>query len=164
MKNRNIPRYEYRIIHSLRRISRSVGIHSRKLNAKFGLTTPQLICLDVLAKANKMILRDLARKINLGESTVNGIVDRLEAKDFLIRRRSAEDRRKVYLEITEAGREMIRKTPPLLQDKLSASLAGLSDAEKRTITESLERLVELMGAEDPDPAKENYRNTKNLET
>ncbi|MFO7841889.1 MAG: MarR family transcriptional regulator [Fidelibacterota bacterium] len=147
MKNNNVPHYDYRILYALRRISRAVGIYSRKLNAEFGLTTPQLICLDVLEKANKMILKDLAKKVNLSESTVNGIVDRLETKNFVIRERSKKDRRKVYLEITASGRKMIKKTPPLLQDKLSVSFAKLSDTEKRNITESLERIVELMHAE-----------------
>ena len=140
-------KYEYRILNALRRISRAVDHYSRKLNVEFGLTTPQLLCLEALARANSMILRDLARAVNLGESTVNGIVDRLEAKGLLTRMRSREDRRKVYLEITERGRKIMEKTPPLLQDKLAHSLSGLRDAEKQRITESLERIVELMQAE-----------------
>jgi DNA-binding MarR family transcriptional regulator len=147
MQDEPLYKYEYRILNALRRISRAVDLYSRKLNVEFGLTTPQLLCLEALARTNSMILRDLARAVNLGESTVNGIVDRLEAKGLLTRMRSREDRRKVYLEITEKGRKIMEKTPPLLQDKLAHSLSGLRDAEKQRITETLERIVELMQAD-----------------
>jgi MarR family transcriptional regulator, organic hydroperoxide resistance regulator len=140
-------KYEARILRCLRRITRAVDIYSRKLNLSYGLTTPQLLCLDVLAKSGTMILKDLAASVNLGESTVNGIIDRLEVKDYVRRKRSQHDRRKVYLEITDAGRTIIGKAPPLLQDRLSASLSALSEGEQRSMTESLERVAELMEAE-----------------
>jgi DNA-binding MarR family transcriptional regulator len=142
--------YEYRILSALRRVVRSVDIYSKKLNTELGLTTPQLLCLHALAKSESMILTDLAREVHLGVSTVNGIIDRLEAKHFLTRNRSAEDRRKVGLQISFAGREVIAKAPSLLQDKLSASLAELSDSEQLAITESLELVVKLMEAEKID--------------
>jgi len=97
-----------------------------------------------------MTLTDLARTANLGISTANGIIDRLETKKYLTRTRCAEDHRKVYLEITPAGREIVSKAPSLLQYKLSASLAQLPEAEQTTIAESLERVVKLMEAEKLD--------------
>lgn len=139
--------YEHRLLHALRRITRAVDIYSRKLNSEFGLTTPQMLCLDMLAKSNSMILKDLAKMVNLGESTVNGIIDRLEAKNYVERIRSVDDRRKVYLKVTDEGLKTIQGTPFILQDKLSASLSSLADHEQRSMTESLERVAELMEAE-----------------
>lgn len=143
----NNEQNEERILNSLRRITRAIDIYSRKLNLLYGLTTPQLLCLDVLVKDGSMILKDLAKKINLGESTVNGIIDRLEAKHYVIRRRSSNDRRKVFLEVTPAGRDIITKTPPLPQDKLSASLSALSAAEQASMTNTLARVADMMEAE-----------------
>ncbi|MBC8208294.1 MAG: MarR family transcriptional regulator [Desulfobulbaceae bacterium] len=142
--------YEYRVLCALRRIIRSVDIYSKKLNTKLGLTTPQLLCLHALAKSESMILTDLAREVNLGVSTVNGIIDRLEIKQFLTRSRSVKDRRKVSLEITSSGKNIISKAPSLLQDKLAASLSELSDEEQLVLTESLERVVTLMEVEKID--------------
>ena len=145
-----INNYENRILTALRRVIRSVDIYSKKLNTALGLTTPQLLCLYTLAKSESMILKDLAPEVNLGVSTVNGIVDRLEAKQYLTRRRSEKDRRKVYLEISISGKKIVAEAPSLLQDKLSASLSELSEVEQITITESLERVVELMKVEKLD--------------
>jgi MarR family transcriptional regulator, organic hydroperoxide resistance regulator len=142
--------YDYRVLCALRRVIRSVDIYSKKLNTELGLTTPQLLCLHALANSECMILSDLAKEINLGVSTVNGIVDRLEAKQLVTRKRSAEDRRRVELEITSCGKQIVLKSPSLLQDKLSASLSRLPESDQLAITESLELVVKLMEAEKVD--------------
>ena len=139
---------EYRILCSLRRIIRSVDIYSRKLNNELGLTTPQLLCLHALKENENSTLSDVAKAVNLGASTVNGIVDRLEAKKLVVRHRSQSDRRKVYLEMTDKGVNMTQKAPKLLQDKLSKSFSSLSTLEQLVITQSLERIVELMDVEE----------------
>ncbi len=126
---------------------RAVDVYSRKLNTEFGLTTPQWLCLDIMAKSKNMILKDLAKAVNLSESTVNGIADRLEAKHYVERRRSSLDRRKVFLEVTPEGHAILQKTPVLLQDRLSASLSGMSETEHKAMTESLEHIAALMEAE-----------------
>ncbi|MDY0188451.1 MAG: MarR family transcriptional regulator [Syntrophus sp. (in: bacteria)] len=155
--------YEYRIIRALRRVIRAVHIYSKKLNSEFGLTTPQLSCLSALAESSRTTLTDLARMVNLGISTANGIIDRLEAKGYLTRTRSSEDHRKVYLEISQSGREIILKAPSLLQHKLSESLSRLPESEQRVIADSLEQVVKLMEAEKLDvsanlfPGEQSYK-------
>ncbi|MDD3716725.1 MAG: MarR family transcriptional regulator, partial [Candidatus Marinimicrobia bacterium] len=110
-------------------------------------TTPQYLCLEILSDSGAIILKDLARAANLGESTVNGIADRLESKGFVERKRSGDDRRKVYLELTAAGREMIRSTPPLLQNKLSAFISTMSVEEQHCMTDALERVADILETE-----------------
>lgn len=150
MTTKSNNNYEFRILSALRRVIRAVDIYSRKLNAELGLTTPQLLCLHALNKSEGMTLTDLAKIVYLGVSTVNGIVDRLEAKQYLTRTRSAKDRRKVYLQIAVTGKEIVSNAPSLLQDKLTDSLSQLSDSEQMRITESLELIVELMEVEKID--------------
>ena len=139
---------EFRVLCALRRIIRAVDVYSRKLNSKLGLTTPQLLCLHALSGEETMTLSQLTKKVNLSGSTVNGIVDRLEAKKLVQRKRSTLDRRKVYLYMSKAGNDTLKKAPSLLQDKLSSALSNLSELEQLTITQALERVVELMELED----------------
>jgi len=134
------------VLMALRRIIRAVDIYSRKLNSEFKITAPQLICLYSLSREDGITLSNLAGKVDLGISTVNGIVDRLEDKRLLTRRRSEEDRRRVILNITEEGMEVAKSAPSLLQDQLADSLKKLPDLEQAAIAFSLERVVELMGA------------------
>jgi DNA-binding MarR family transcriptional regulator len=145
-----IKTYEHRILTAIRRVIRAVDKYSRKINTELGLTSPQLLCLDALEKQEQMITKELAKSINLSESTVIGIVDRLEAKQYVLRQRSKEDRRKVYLSLTDAGRGILKETPSLLQDRFCSALLELDINELNTITQSLERVVELMEAENLD--------------
>jgi DNA-binding MarR family transcriptional regulator len=146
----DMKNYEFRVLTAIRRVIRSVDKYSRKIYTELGLTTPQLLCLDALLKNDHIITKELAKNINLSESTVIGIVDRLEAKQYLTRERSKEDRRKVYLSLTNAGRGILSETPSLLQDKFSAALSELNNVELETITTSLEKVVEMMDAENLD--------------
>ncbi len=140
----------FRILSAIRRMIRAVDIHSRKLHNEFDITTPQMICIYELARNDGITLSQLSKLVNIGTSTVNGIMDRLELKGLLTRERSSQDRRKVFLHLTEAGRQITRKTPSLLQDKLSNALQKLPELEQVTIAMSLERVVGLMEAEHLD--------------
>lgn len=138
--------YGVRILVALRRIMRAVDIYSRRLNIEFKITAPQLICLYSLEREDGITLSALASRVNIGISTVNGIVDRLEEKGLLTRTRSETDRRRVKLCITREGREVAKSAPDLLQKRLVDSLKGLPELEQATIALSLERVVELMEA------------------
>ncbi|ARN57484.1 MarR family winged helix-turn-helix transcriptional regulator [Sedimentisphaera salicampi] len=142
--------YEVRILRSVRRIIRAVDIHSRRINSKFNVTVPQMLCLYSLARRPEKTMSELSRDVNLGASTVNGIADRLEAKSLVRRQRSKKDRRKVYLELTDHGKEIIKKAPPLLQETVEKQLRKLPELEQAAIALSMERMVLLMEAEDID--------------
>jgi DNA-binding MarR family transcriptional regulator len=138
--------YGVNVLKSLRRIIRSVDIHSKKLNQEYHITAPQMICLYSLQKNGAMTQSALAQDVDLGMSTVNGIIDRLETKGWIKRERDAVDRRKVFVEITESGTIQANGAPALLQDKLSDALQALPELEQAAIALSLERIVDLMGA------------------
>lgn len=153
--------YDSRVLRSLRRVIRAVDKYSHKLNTELGLTTPQLLCLDTLAKAGQPLTQKaLGESVSLGASTVNGIVDRLEAKQYLLRHRSGRDRRQVFLELTPAGRGVLETAPSLLQDRFSTSLAALPEERQKTITEALELVVRLMEADTIDASPNLFAHDK----
>lgn len=86
----------------------------------------------------------------MGVSTINGVIDRLEKKELVIRERDTTDRRKVFVRLTDSGRELTKAAPSLLQERLSDSLRSLPKLEQAAIALSLERVVELMEVEHLD--------------
>ncbi|MBN1436971.1 MAG: MarR family transcriptional regulator [Sedimentisphaerales bacterium] len=136
-----------RVLKALRRIIRAVDIHSRKLNTDFQITSPQLICLYSLVKEGAMTQSELAKQVSMGISTINGIIDRLEKKNLVVRERDTKDRRKVFVDVTKTGKELTKSAPSLLQEKFSNALRDLPKLEQAAIAFSLERVVELMEAE-----------------
>lgn len=136
--------YDLRILRALRRITRSVALHSRQLAACANITAPQLICLRAVIDHGPLTATAISREIHVSPSTVVGILDRLEEKGLINRERGREDRRIVFVSATESGRKLAQETPSPLQQKLADALNALPELEQATITLSLERIVTLM--------------------
>ena len=81
--------------------------------------------------------RDLERKLRLKPSTVNGIVDRLEAKGYVTRRPSPQDGRVRLVSLTEAGWGKVEDFRGVVEKAERLYTAGLSGQER----EQLERLL-----------------------
>lgn len=141
--------YDLRILRALRRITRSIALHSRQLAACSQITAPQLICLRAVIANGPMTATAISREIHVSPSTVVGILDRLEDKGLIRRERGREDRRIVFVSATEAGRALAAAAPSPLQKKLADALNALPELEQATITLSLERIVDLMEAGGP---------------
>lgn len=138
------PHYDLRILRALRRITRSIALHSRQLAACSHITAPQLVCLRAVIDLGPLTATAISREIHVSPSTVVGILDRLEDKGLVRRERSREDRRIVFVAATEAGIALAKATPSPLQQKLADALKALPELEQATITLSLERIVNLM--------------------
>lgn len=137
---------ERSIIRSLRRIIRAVGLYSRELLRRRNLTTSQLATLRQLGRAGALSAGELARGIAVSQATITGVVDRLEVRGLVTRTRSAEDRRRVVIELTGAGREVVATSPPPLHERFMVRLAELPEAERHEIDRMLRRIVEMMEA------------------
>src|SRR5665811_297426 len=81
---------ELRILQSLRRIIRAVEIHSRKLATNHQITGHQLVCLLMINEYGPIAENAVARLSQLSNSTVVGILDRLEEKGLVKRERSIQ--------------------------------------------------------------------------
>src|SRR5690606_13146303 len=145
--------YDLRILSALRRITRSVALHSRQLAAYSNITAPQLICLRAVIQHGPMTATAISREIHVSPSTVVGILDRLEDKGLIRRERGKQDRRIVFVTATEAGTQLADDTPSPLQKKLADALNELPELEQATITLSLERIVDLMESGGVTPAE-----------
>lgn len=139
---------EDEILRSLRRITRAIDLYSRKLAARFGLTGPQLVCLRALEANGPSTPSELSRQVELSQATMTGILDRLEAAGLVLRARNQADRRRVSVTLTPAGQNLLENAPSALQESLRGQLSALPLEEQRQISVTLQRVVEMMGAEE----------------
>lgn len=96
-----MEKYEQLLI-SLRRVIRAIDIHSRQLNKLSGLTGPQLMVIQKIDQLDAPLAKQIAQEINLSAATVTTIIDRLENRGMVIRKRSETDKRKVHLSLSDA--------------------------------------------------------------
>ena len=147
MNQDNLSREEL-ILRSLRQIIRAIDRHSRKLRRLFNLTVPQIVCLQQLREQGDLTAGDLAQAACLSQPTITGIIDRLEKRGLVNRLRGARDRRRVFISLSEEGREIVAIMPKPLQDQFLTRLAELPEAEQTTVAETLAMIVDMMSAGD----------------
>ena len=73
---------------------------------QFGLTGPQLTVIKLLEQLGDLSLSSLSERIKAQNSTVTGIIDRMEREELVKRERSERDRRMVLIRLTEKGRAL----------------------------------------------------------
>lgn len=143
---------ERSIIRSLRRIIRAVGLYSRELLRRRNLTTSQLATLRQLGRHGSLSAGEVARGISVSQATITGIVDRLERRELVTRSRDSQDRRRVVIDLTDAGREVVASSPPPLHERFMLRLAELPETERREIDRTLAQIVQMMEAEEVEAA------------
>lgn len=135
------------VMQDLRRIFKVVETYSRSVETRFGITGPQLWALWELGRSAPLSLKDLAARMHLSPSTVVGVVDRLIAKDLVVREADRVDRRRVCLSLSSQGRALIEQAPNPAQDNLIKGLNSLPARQLKTFSQSLGALVRTMDAD-----------------
>ena len=139
-----IEEYMEKIFLALRYITHISSLYSKLLAKEMHLTTGQLLCLRALAKEDGLPIRQISKRIFLSPSTVTGVIDRLEARGLVARRRDNPDRRIISLVITDAGRRLVESAPVPIQSLLAENLKKVPLEEVQGICSGLERVLDFI--------------------
>ncbi len=97
------------------------------------LTGPQLTVVKMLHHLGDLNLSELSDRIRAKNSTVSGIIDRMEREELVRRVRSREDRRVVHIRLTERGRELAEGVPIPPMEIFQAAIGSLEPEELSTV-------------------------------
>ncbi|GAB7534421.1 MarR family winged helix-turn-helix transcriptional regulator [Burkholderia sp. 3C] len=109
--------------------------------APLGLTAQQIGVMLMLARGEAGTPLELSRRLCYDSGSMTRMLDRLEKKGLLERRRSAADRRVIELALTERGAQAAQALPGLVAGELNAQLTGFSADELHTMTSLLQRFI-----------------------
>ena len=140
----------HQVLISLRRVIRATDLHSKQLVKTTGLTAPQLLLLQAIRDNSDVTIGEVAKKISLSQATVTTILDRLEKRELVKRVRSTTDKRRVHVYLTDTADEILQDAPAPLQEQFSAQFNDLELWEQTMIISSLQRIAQMMDAEDID--------------
>jgi len=135
------------VIRSVRRVTRAIDLYSKKLSSTWQLTGPQLAALRSLHTDGSATLTGLASQISLSLPTVSGIVDRLEARDLVVRERQTDDKRRVLIRLTRQGQSIVRRAPPALQESFSDKFRSLPERRQKELDAALKEIVGMLEAD-----------------
>jgi 4'-phosphopantetheinyl transferase len=93
------------------------------------LSLVHLNVLMLLAEEGPSPMRALADTLDVSQASATGIVDRMEQRGLVERRRDDEDRRVIRVALTGAGRDLIAGIATERRGRLAMVLEELSDEE-----------------------------------
>lgn len=107
-----------------------------------GIRPRQFGMLTYLSASENVTQQELAERLNIHRNVMVGLVDDLERRGFAERRRHPNDRRAYAVQLTDSGRELLRRAERIADD-LDTEL--LDDADRPTLVQLLQYVAERVG-------------------
>ena len=107
----------------------------------FNLTANQWAPLLALANERCNTVAGCARETGIDNGAMTRMLDRLEVKGFVSRKRSNNDRRVVNIALTSQGKKIAKDIPPVISEVLNQQLRGFSEQEFNLIKNLLQRFL-----------------------
>lgn len=126
---------------SLAAVERRTLCHLNEIN----LTASQFGVLEALYHLGPMCQKEVAGKVLKSTGNITTVIDNMEKRKLVERRRSTEDRRYIQLHITAAGRKLIEGFFPGHMQRLVQCFSVLTSAERR----ELGRITKKLGLAQP---------------
>jgi DNA-binding MarR family transcriptional regulator len=112
---------------------------SRAVSEKTGLSSTELLAMDLIAREGPVTAGRLARELSLTTGAITGLIDRLERAGLARRSFDPNDRRRVLVKAT-AGEARIGELYGPLGSGLSRIAEGYSERDRRTLTEFIQKM------------------------
>lgn len=97
---------------------------------------------------------ELARGLGLSAASLTRLIDRLEERGLVSRRRDREDRRRVVVELEPAGQRVLGETHMLRGSGVQQAVEKMSPSDRRRVQDALRDLVDAARAIDRERGEE----------
>ena len=111
---------------------------------KAGLTPPQFYVLATIGYAGGLPFGEIGAKMMVTVSNLTGIVDRLEEKKVVVRKRDENDRRVVHVVLTDKGAKLYKSTIPLFEKSIAEIFSNLEKPQQKELSVLLRKLNQLL--------------------
>src|SRR5216684_3068034 len=123
----------------LHHLARRMRLRAEAVLAPLGLRPRHLVALTVLRDRGGSTQQALAATLEMDGTNIVGLLNALEAKQLIERRRSPEDRRRHLVELTDAGAEQLAKAECALSAVEDEVLGALDDSQRETLYNLLQQ-------------------------
>lgn len=141
------PEPATRVLRQFRVVFNSVKTHFRQVERESGLGGAQLWALSVIAQTPGIGVTELARALDIHQSTASNLVRTLTTRGLVSAAREGSDRRGVALRPMPAGEELLQGAPLPFAGVLPEALASLDPETLERLEADLARLIALLAAD-----------------
>ncbi|GEN35819.1 MarR family winged helix-turn-helix transcriptional regulator [Aneurinibacillus danicus] len=112
-------------------------------DTELGLTGPQFYILHLLSKKEKFMVTEIASEMGVKPSAITVMIERLHKNRLVMRDRDENDRRVVFIHLTEKGKEVLQKAKQRRFKTISHYLKHLESEELENLVKIYEKLARI---------------------
>lgn len=131
---------DQRFMLKIGRIRRAFRAEFERRAAEMDITKPQYHVLSRLWQGDGILTSVIARDVSAADSTMTGVLDRLEAKGLIRRAAGVTDRRAVEIWLTDAGRAMEEPLMYIIDGINRKALSGFSEGQQKQFLQALDKV------------------------
>jgi len=131
----------FQVLKKFRQIYGSVRQHFREVERTCGVSGSQLWILQEVANAPGVGVSELAERLSIHQSTCSLLVEKLVARDMIIKERSRVDQRRVGLHLSEATAELLTNAPGPAEGVLPEALMAMPEETLKILDASLGEVI-----------------------
>jgi DNA-binding MarR family transcriptional regulator len=133
-----------RVLRQFRQVFNAVKTHFQQVEKSAGVGGAQVWALSIVSGHPGIGVGELARTMDVHQSTASNLVKVLNERKLLRVERAADDRRAVRLHLTAAGGRILRKAPTPFSGVLPQALAALDERTLRRLYADLDALLSVL--------------------
>lgn len=111
---------------------------------EFGLNISEFGVLEMLYHKGDQPVQKVAEKILVTSGTITYVINKLEKKELVIRKKCEKDKRVFYVSLTEKGYELIAEIFPRHKEFLDNLFSGLNKDIKIELLDNLVQLRKIL--------------------
>jgi MarR family transcriptional regulator, organic hydroperoxide resistance regulator len=137
----------------INRLEQSIFTSMRKLGPELsdqleqGLTGDQYYVLKILQQEKKCTASYLAETFRVKPSAITAMIDRMIKNDFVSRERDEEDRRVIYIKMTERGSDVLEMSEKKRSELIERYISKLDQEDLESIVTVYEKLAKIIQGE-----------------
>ncbi|MFD1363590.1 MarR family winged helix-turn-helix transcriptional regulator [Lentibacillus salinarum] len=124
----------------LMKASKSVTEHVKKDISRYNMKTTDFAVLEALYHKGNLTVKQIAESVLINAGSMTYVIDKLEDKELLERRPCKDDRRAVYIHITDKGKQLMDAIFPKHEAAIEEMFQNITPDEKRTVINILKRI------------------------
>ncbi len=105
------------------------------------ITYNDMHVIEAIGLREPQKMSQIAKTLSVTTGTLTKAMDSLEKKGYVLRRRSEQDKRVVYITLTDRGVRAYRHHEKFHQDMIAFILDDISEQESQVLRKALERLM-----------------------
>mgnify|MGYP001609783853 CR=1 FL=1 len=145
MKSINLDSFVTKMTELPQIFIRKLGISLDEDLLKMGLEMVHIMIINLIGKSEeKPMISEIGKRLIISNAKMTYIIDEMESKKLLERKRIDKDRRIVRLSLTKKGEEVMKKDEDRIKHQMKLFLQSLNEKERDRFVKAIETIYSVL--------------------